>query len=368
LTKLSVLVAVLALVTGACGGTAATTTAAPVTTAAPQTTTAAPVETTTTAAPEPIVIGLVYDIGGRGDQSFNDSAAAGLDQAVTDFGIEALEQEPAAGGENREELLNLVSDEGAGLVFGVGFLFADSIGATAAAFPDVKYGLIDGFVADLTDASNIVALSFAEHEGSFLVGAAAGLKSTSKNIGFIGGVEIDLIKKFQAGFQAGVAQTCPDCTVDVKYISQPPDFSGFNDPAKGLEIGTSMYEAGADVVYHAAGGSGGGLFQAANDYSESSGGKVWAIGVDSDQYNTSAPEVRDYILTSMLKRVDVSVYDTIEAFLDGEFAGGYQTFGLADDGIGYATSGGFVDDIAAQLEDLKAMIISGEIEVPVAPA
>jgi basic membrane protein A len=330
-------------------------------------------------------IGLVYDIGGRGDQSFNDSAAAGLDKAKAEFEFEAFEQEPTAGGENREELLNLVSDEGAGLVFGVGFLFADGVAAAADAHPDVNYGLIDGFLANLNAdcegvepvddgagnmvacRSNVRALSFAEHEGSFLVGAAAGLKTTTKKIGFIGGVEIDLIKKFQAGFEAGVAATCPDCTVEIKYISQPPDFSGFGDSAKGKEIGLGMYQGGADVVYHAAGGSGTGLFEAAKEFSESSGSKVWAIGVDSDQYLTAAPEVRDYILTSMLKRVDVAVYETIRSFENDEFQGGYQAFGLADDGVGYATSGGFVDDIKAQLEDLKAKVVSGEITVPDKP-
>ncbi|MFQ5948294.1 MAG: BMP family protein, partial [Acidimicrobiia bacterium] len=314
-------------------------------------------------------VGLVIDIGGRGDQSFNDSAARGLDRAVVDFGIEPTELEPSAGGENREELLFLVSETGgAELVFGVGFLFSDGIAAAAAAHPDVNYGLIDGFIPDLTADSNVVALSFAEHEGSFLVGAAAALKTQTGRIGFIGGVEIDLIKKFQAGFEAGVAAIDPDIVVDIKYISQPPDFSGFNDPAKGKEIGQGQYDAGADVVYHAAGGSGGGLFEAAKETSEATGTQVWAIGVDSDQYLTAAADLQPYILTSMIKRVDTSVYATIRAQVGGTFEGGYRAFGLADEGITYSTSGGFVDDIVDQLNALRDDIIAGTIVVPDAPA
>ena len=310
---------------------------------------------------------VVFDIGGRGDQSFNDSAAAGLDRATEELGVTASELEPTSGGENRDDLLNLAAEDGAGLVFGVGFLFADSIAAAAGAYPETNFGLIDGFVPDLTADSNLVALGFAEHEGSFLVGAAAALKSTSSRVGFIGGVEIDLIKKFEAGFITGVRHIDPNIEIDIKYISQPPDFNGFSDPAKGKEIGAAMYQAGADVVYHAAGSSGGGLFQAAKEHSESTGSHVWAIGVDSDQYLTAGAEFQPYILTSMLKRVDVAVYKTISAFADDTFTGGYRTFNLADDGVGYATTGGHVSDIAAQLDGLKAQVVSGAISVPESP-
>jgi basic membrane protein A and related proteins len=312
-------------------------------------------------------IGMVYDIGGRGDLSFNDSAAEGLDRALDDFDIESRELEPDEGGENREELLRLVSGEGFDLVFGVGFLFEDSIAAAATDFPDVNYGLIDGFIEGLDADSNVVALGFAEHEGSFLVGAAAALTSEADHVGFIGGVEIDLIQKFEAGFVAGAQAVNPDITIEIAYISQPPDFSGFADPARGQEVALGQYDAGADVIYHAAGGSGAGLFEAAMDVSEAGGGQVWAIGVDSDQYLTAPEDVRDYILTSMLKRVDVAVYNTIEAQVNDGFEGGYQEFGLADDGVGYSTSGGFVDDIVDELEDYRQQIIDGEIEVPERP-
>ncbi len=153
-----------------------------------------------------------------------------------------------------------------------------------------------------------------------------------------------------------------------QYITEPPDFDGFNDPASGKVIAQSMFEGGADVVYHAAGGSGSGLFQAAKEYSEAQGTKVWAIGVDSDQYLTAGDDVKDYILTSMLKRVDVAVYNTIEAQVNGTFASGAQVFDLSVDGVGYSTSGGFVDDIVVgEIDDYKQQIIDGAIEVPTTP-
>ena len=166
---------------------------------------------------------------------------------------------------------------------------------------------------------------------------------------------------------AGATTVNPDIVIDINYLTEPPDFGGFGDPAKGKEAALAMYQGGADVVYHAAGGSGLGLFQAAQEISTSTGSQVWAIGVDSDQYLTAGADLQPYILTSMLKRVDVAVYNTIQAVVDGMFAGGYQTFDLSVDGVGYATSGGFVDDIAGDLDAFKAQIISGDIVVPTTP-
>ena len=157
----------------------------------------------------------------------------------------------------------------------------------------------------------------------------------------------------------------PDIEILVNYITQPPDFGGFNDPARGKEIAASQYEAGADVIYSAAGGSGLGAFEAAVD--AGAPGEVWAIGVDSDQYNLVSEELQPYILTSMLKKVDVATYDTIEAFCSGNFAAGQQVFDLSVDGVDYSTTGGFVDDIADQLDEYKAQIVAGEIEVPTTP-
>ena len=368
--RLFAVLAVLSLVAAACGddeGEGGETGATG--------TTAATGATGETAPPgADITVGLVYDIGGRGDLSFNDSAAAGLDQATQEFGVQVQELEPNQGGTNRAELLDLLASQGTNVIIGVGFLFAETVCAAGNKFADVNFGDIDGFINkdtanckgahDLTAEDNVASLLFAEEQGSFLVGAAAALKSTTGHVGFIGGVDIDLIHKFEAGFVAGAKQINPDITVDIKYITQPPDFAGFNDPAKAKEIAASMFEGGADVVYHAAGGSGLGLFEAAKEYSDTSGTHVWAIGVDSDQYQTAPADLQPYILTSMLKRVDVAVYETIKAQVDGAFAGGYVTFDLARDGVGYSTSGGFLDDIATQLEDLKAQIIDGSIVVP----
>jgi basic membrane protein A len=345
--------AVFALIATACSGTGTTTTAAQ--------------GTTTTAAAMPgegITIGMAYDIGGRGDKSFNDSAAAGLDQAVTDFGVSTQELEPTSGGENREENLRTLAEAGTPLVFAIGFAFADGVGSTAPDFPGIDFAIVD-------DSSvvepNVASLTFAEEQGSFLVGAAAALKSTTGKIGFVGGVEVDLIKKFEAGYEAGAKAVNPDIEIQVSYLTQPPDFSGFGDPAKGKEAALAMYQQGADVVYHAAGGSGSGVFEAAKDYSESNDTHVWAIGVDSDQYLTAGAELQPYILTSMLKRVDVAVYSTIKDFVEGNFTAGNHVFDLKVDGVGYATSGGFIDDIVPQLEDYKAKIISGDIVVPTTP-
>lgn len=350
---------------------APSTTAAPAALAAPESpaaTTAAPatMAPTTTEAPveqmmDPTSVGLVFDLGGRGDLSFNDAAAAGLDRAIEDFELDAQEASPNDDGSNREAILQLQADR-AELVLGIGFLFADSLAKVAADNPDTSFAIIDGFIAEATP--NIVMLLFAEHEGSFLVGAAAALKSQTGTIGYIGGVNIPTLNRFEAGYIAGARAVNPDIEILSQYLSEPPDFSGFGDPASAQVLAQSFYEQGADVIYHAAGGSGNGLFAAAKEFSETEGSKVWAIGVDSDQYLTSDESVRPYILTSMLKRVDVAVYQSINAVVDGSFEGGIRTFSLVDDGVGYSTSGGFVDDIADQLEDYKQQIIDGDIVVP----
>jgi basic membrane protein A and related proteins len=305
-------------------------------------------------------VGVVYDITGRGDRSFNDAAGAGLDQAADELGVTAQESTPTGDGDRAERVQGLV-EQGNGLVIGVGFLFGDAITEASAANPDSSFAIVDSVI----EADNVASLVFAEQEGSFLVGAAAALKTQTGTIGFIGGVEIDLIKRFEAGFIAGAEAVNPDIEVLSAYISQPPDFSGFNDPARGKEIAAGQYEAGADIIYSAAGGSGLGAFEAAGEAGEP--GDVWAIGVDSDQYNLVSPELQPYILTSMLKKVDVAVFETIKSFCEGENVGGVQVFDLAADGVGYSTSGGFVDDIAADLDAFAEQIVNGEIEVPEAP-
>jgi basic membrane protein A and related proteins len=309
-------------------------------------------------------IGLVYDIGGRGDQSFNDSAFRGLEQAAEELGADTNDLEPDAGGENRGELLQLLAEEGRELIFGIGFLFTESVTEVAQNNPETTFAIVDAVVEE----SNVASLTFAEEEGSFIVGAAAALKSQTGTIGFIGGVETELILKFQAGYEAGARAVNPDINVLTAYITQPPDFTGFNAPERAREIADNQYSQQADVIYHAAGGSGQGLFEAARETSERTGTKVWAIGVDSDQAVTAGEELGQYILTSMLKNVDAAVFQTAEAFAAGDEVGGQTTvFDLEAGGIDYATTGGFVDDIADQLDDFKEQIIAGDIEVPTAP-
>ena len=325
-------------------------------------------------ADEGVSVGLVFDIGGRGDQSFNDSAAAGIERAAAELGITFTEASPNADGSDRGELLQLAADTH-DVVVGVGFLFEDEAVAVGAENPATTFGVVDSAMIDWDAdppapySDNIAGLVFAEHEGSFLVGAAAGLKTETDTVGFIGGVANvgGLIEKFQAGFEAGARAVNPDIEVISDYITQAPDFDGWFAPDRAKEIALAMYEEGADIIYHAAGGSGAGLFLAAREQSEATGSKVWAIGVDSDQYHTADAGVREYILTSMLKRVDVSIFEMVKSYIEGNVQAGPTTYDLSVDGVGYSTSGGFVDDIADQLDAYKAQIVSGEIVVPTEP-
>jgi basic membrane protein A len=364
LAKLSLTLAAVSLIAAACGGGGATGGG----TSSPSATKSGPV----------VKVALLYDLGGRGDKSFNDAAAAGLDKAKKDFNIQTTELQPNSGGTNRGELLDLASSQGYQLEIGVGFLYAETVCAAANKYPNIKFGDVDGFIDhttancpgahDLTSSDNVVSLLFAENEGSFLVGAAAALASKTGHIGFIGGVNQPLIQKFQAGYDAGAKYINPSITIDHTYLTQPPDFSGFNAPDKAQVAAQGMYQAGADVVYHAAGGSGAGLFKAAQEYSTQNGTQVWAIGVDSDQYLTAPADQQKYILTSMLKRVDVAVYDTISDFVNGKFQGGIRTFDLKAGGVDYSTSNSAIDQYKSKLDELKQKIISGEITVPTTPS
>jgi len=301
-------------------------------------------------------VGLVFDIGGKDDKSFNESAFNGLEAAKKSMGVETKTLEPAADGANREDLLRELADDGYGLVIGVGFNFFDPINAVSKDYPDTDFAIVDSVV----EADNVSSITFAEEQGSYLVGAIAAQSTKSNQVGFVGGVETDLIKKFQAGFEAGVAEVNKDAKVDVKYITPDGDFSGFNDPAKGKTIAAGLYDAGADVIFHAAGGSGSGVFTAATEADR------LAIGVDSDQYYQVDAKEQPCILSSMLKRVDVGVYDTISNYAGDKFKGGVQVFDLANGGIDYSQAGGQVKD-PAQIDDLKQQIIDGDIKVPTAP-
>ena len=302
-------------------------------------------------------IAVAYDLGGRGDGGFNDLAYAGASQAAEELGAELVEVTARAEDTDadREDRLRLLADSGNNPVIAVGFIYATALAEVAPDYPDVWFGIVDDATVE---APNVAGLVFAEHEGSFLVGAAAALTSETGNIGFVGGVNTPLIEKFEAGYIAGAEAVNPDIEVQSSYLTQPPDFGGFNDPAKGREAATGMYDAGADVVYHAAGGSGSGVFEAAVD------ADAWAIGVDADQYTITDEGLREVILTSMLKKVDVVTAAFITDVAEGTATAGETVFDLASDGVGYATSGGFIDDLTDQLDGYAEQIISGEITVP----
>ncbi len=310
-------------------------------------------------------IGLAYDVGGRGDQSFNDSAYEGLRKAVDELGATCTEVE-AGNGENdadREERLRLLAEQGFNPVIAVGFIYSPAVATVAAEFPDTNFGVIDGFASSIQEHPNVADLVFAENEGSFLVGVAAALKTEKDNVGFVGGVNGPLIQKFEAGFKAGVEAVDKKIKVQTQYLSQDDPQQGFENPAGGETAATGMYDNGADIVYHAAGKSGLGVFDAV----EAAGEGNWAIGVDSDQYLTVDPAQQSFILTSMLKRVDTAVFEYASAFADGSAPSGFVTYDLESGGVDYSTSGGYVDDITSDIDSYKEQIISGEIEVPVTP-
>jgi basic membrane protein A and related proteins len=324
-----------------------------------------------TAAPLPnsdasgLRVGLAFDIGGRGDGSFNDSAGAGLDRAVSELGLVKDNTRELTAAPNESEdaaatrLRQLVAD-GYNPIIAVGFKYATALETVATENPNVQFAIVDDSSVELP---NVTPLVFAEEQGSFLVGAAAALKTQACKIGFVGGVEQPLIQKFEAGYVQGARAVAPDVEVDIDYLTPAGDFTGFNDPAKGQVVTTGQIDGGADVIYHAAGGSGQGVFQAVQAAGKS------AIGVDSDQYNIPAYQsVRDVIITSMTKRVDVAVFDYVNAVAAGNLQSLPEVFDLKVDGVGYATSGGKIDDITDELDAYKAAIINGDITVESTPS
>ncbi|WP_113700798.1 BMP family lipoprotein [Nonomuraea lactucae] len=310
-------------------------------------------------------VGLAFDVGGRGDKSFNDAAYAGLEKAKTDLGAEIKDLSPASDGSNRGELLRQLADAGYNPIIGVGFAYGEDIKKAAAEYPDIQFAVVDS----ASNAPNVTGLLFAEEQGSYLAGVAAALKAKSGHVGFVGGVENDLIKKFEAGFAAGVKSVKSDAKIDVKYLTPDGDFSGFKAPDKGKVAAEKMFQDGAEIVYHASGDSGLGVFQAA------AAAKKKAIGVDSDQRQTiKETDLQSVIMTSMLKRVDVGVFEYIKAFqgstqggAKGAVGGNNVIYDLKVDGVGLATTGGEIDDIKDKLDAAKKDIIDGKITVPAKP-
>jgi basic membrane protein A and related proteins len=301
-------------------------------------------------------IGLVFDVGGRGDKSFNDAAWEGISRAARELGVTTEILEPS-GAEDREAAMRLFAARGFDLVIGVGFIFSTDVNVVATAFPETRFACID--YAPRPDGvmpPNVSGLVFREEEGSFLVGAVAGLVSKTGHVGFVGGMDIPLIHKFEAGYRAGAHEVCPACVVHAAYAGTTPD--AFRDPVKGKALAIGEITAGADVLYHAAGTTGHGVFEASRNMG------VKAIGVDSDQYD----EMPGTVVTSMIKRGDVAVFDAIAAVTRGEFKGGLRSFGLAEQGVGYLDEGphaaGVPPEVKARVAELAARIARGELKVP----
>ncbi|MBB5958225.1 basic membrane protein A [Saccharothrix tamanrassetensis] len=306
-------------------------------------------------------IGLAYDIGGRGDASFNDLAAAGFDRVIKEAGLAKENTRELSAAPNEDESvkrsrLRQLAREGFNPIVAVGFAYAESLKVVAPEFPDVRFGLVDSAVEG---AANVTPLVFAEQEGAFLAGVVAAYQSRKCRVGFVGGVDIPLIHKFEAGYVQGAKAAAPKIVVEKKYITPATDFTGFQDPAKGLETAKGLIDKGADVLYPAAGASGIGVFSAVKQAG------VLAIGCDADQYNQPAlADTRDVIVASSLKRVDVAVYDFVEAAARNDLGSLPKVFDLKVDGIGYATSGGRIDaKLQGILEGFKARIIEGAIKV-----
>lgn len=291
-------------------------------------------------------IGLIFGEGGLGDQSFNDAAYRGLMQAQKELGVDVIYVEPADIAE-MEEHQRSYADLGLDLVIVIGFIHQSALTEVSADYPHIKFAIVD----DQVDNPNVTSLLFREHEGSFLVGVVAGMMTKTNTVGFVGGMEVPLIRKFEVGFEEGVKWANPNAQVLVNYAG------AFDDPGRGRELAISQYERGADIVYHAAGGTGSGVIDAAASHG------FYAIGVDSDQ-DYMAP---GRVLTSMVKRVDMAVYEVIKAAVEGTLEGGVWTFGVEDGGVGTSeftyTKDIIPQEVFDKVEEARQKIISGEIVV-----
>ncbi|MFK7858751.1 MAG: BMP family protein [Granulosicoccus sp.] len=299
---------------------------------------------------EDISPAVVFDMGGKFDKSFNQGVYDGVERFKTESGIEYREFE-VTNETQREQALRRMAQRGANPILGVGFAQAGPMQTVAEEFPDTKFTLIDGVV----DLPNVQSVVFKEQEGSFLVGLLAAMASENDMVGFVGGMDIPLIRRFACGFEQGAKHV--DASVGVLQNMTGTTPSAWNDPGRGSELAKGQFDRGVDVIYAAAGGTGVGVYQAAKD-----GGKL-AIGVDSNQ-NYLHPGT---MLTSMLKRVDVAAYNAFKDAQDGTWEPGMKVLGLAEDGVGWALDENneslISDDMKAAVEAAAASIVAGEITV-----
>jgi basic membrane protein A and related proteins len=301
-------------------------------------------------------IGVAYDVGGRGDKGFNDLAAAAVKKASDNLHATCKESEPSPDEPDtaKEDRLRTLADAGYNPIVAVGFVYTPMVTKVAKDYPKVKFAVVDG----AAEGKNVTDLVFKPEQGSYLVGVAAGLKTKTNKIGFIGGVKGPIIDPFAAGFQAGVKKVNPKAKVEMKWLSDNPDAKAFQNVPGGRTAANALYDDGCDIVFHAAGQSGLGLFEAAAQQ------KKYAIGVDSDQYLGAPASQKPYIITSALKRVDVATYDFLRDFTQNKTKPGFDVYDLKRNGVGYATSGGKIDDIKSKIDKYKQQILDGKITVP----
>ena len=301
--------------------------------------------------PAKIKVGLIYDVRGRGDLSFCDAAYTGAKKAADKWDIKLTEVNPGQSTDTEITLRRLAKLK-YDLIIGVGFLFQEPMNRVAADYPNVNFALIDA----VAEPSNVASLIYKAHEGTFLAGVIAALKTETKKVGFVGGMKIPLVEAFEIGFNAGIKATNPEIELLVNYVGVTPQ--AFDDPAKGKELALAQYNKGADIIIAAAGASGLGVLEAAKQT------KKYIIWVDSNGNGL----VPGQVLTSIIKGVELSVYQMIENVVSETFIGGVKNYGLKEGGIEYIVDKDnktlLSEDILKKVEEFKVKIIAGEIEVP----
>jgi basic membrane protein A len=305
-----------------------------------------------------LTVGIAYDVGGRGDKSFNDSAAAGIDKAKKDLGVKLLTElsgKPDETTADKEERLRNLADGGAQVIVCVGFAYGDAVKVVSKEYPDIKFQTLDTVV----EGANIASYTFKDNESAYLVGAVAALASKTGTVGMVGGVNEPLIQNFAAGYKAGAEAAKPGTKVLLKYIAEAGDYTGYSNPPGGKTAAAGQYDAGADIIYAAAGLSNNGVFEAA------AAKKQLAIGTDSDQYLTADAAVKQTIIASALKRLDTAVFTFLSEVKDDKFKAGATSLGVKEEGVSYVINSATVKTaVGAKVEELKAKIADGSTTVP----
>ncbi|CAN5673496.1 BMP family ABC transporter substrate-binding protein [soil metagenome] len=311
-----------------------------------------------------IKVGIVFDIGGKNDRSFNAAAWEGVLRAERDLDIVLRDVEPG-NPTSIEPAMRAFAERNFDLIIGVGFAQGPIMERVAKDYPNIKFAIVDGVILDKegNPLPNVASLVFREHEGSYLVGMIAAQKSKTGVLGFVGGMDIPLIHRFETGYEEGARSVNPKIRVIDNYVGVTD--SAWNNPGKGKELALNQIDQGADVIFTAAGNSGLGAFDAVEQFGRNASGEAnkFVIGVDSNQ-NGQKP---GFVLTSMVKRVDNAVYDVVKEVKEDKFKGGFHTFGLDKDGVAYAMDENnkslISPEVLQKVEEAKGKIVAGEIKV-----